>query len=162
MSLEESVRESVSRASSPLAESPCMFMLPAVEADGALVVSDLVPAIVASQPASFNPTAPLVELETQLRTAIACADASNKTAAALILYMVEQRKQTVRSIAKTVGKSVGWVHGMLVWARADYVGEPFGGPARKAARERADAHEPQCSARLNNPCSPRSRSMANP
>ena len=100
-------------------------------------MSDLVPAIVAPQPASFNPGASLVELETQLRTAVACADASNKTAAALILHMVEQRKQTVRSIANTVGKSVGWVHGMLVWARSDYVGEPFGGPARKAVRERA-------------------------
>jgi hypothetical protein len=55
--------------------------------------------------------------------------------------MVEQRKQTVRSIANTVGKSAGWVHGMLVWARADYVGDPFGGPVRKAARERADARE---------------------
>jgi hypothetical protein len=104
-------------------------------------VSDLVTAVIAPQPATFNPGAPLVELETQLRTAVACADAANKTAGALILHMVEQRKQTVRSIANTVGKSAGWVHGMLVRARADYVGDPFGGPVRKAARERADARD---------------------
>ena len=102
-------------------------------------MSDLVvPAVIAPQPASFNPGASLVELETQLRTAVACADASDKTAGALILHMVEQRKQTVRSIGNTVGKSAAWVHAMLTWARDDYRDDPFSRSKRVQPAEQAD------------------------
>ena len=96
--------------------------------------------IVAPQPASFNPSAPLVELETQLRTAVACADASNKTAAALILHMIEQRQQSVRSIARTVGKSPSWVHAMLTWARDDFQDDPF---SRSKRVQPAEQPEPE-------------------
>ena len=96
--------------------------------------------IVAPQPASFNPSAPLVELETQLRTAVACADASNKTAAALILHMIEQRQQSVRSIARTVGKSPSWVHAMLTWARDDFQDDPF---SRSKRVQPAEQPEPK-------------------
>jgi hypothetical protein len=81
--------------------------------------------VLTPQPTTVKPDAPLVELETQLRAAVASADASNKTAASLIQLMVEKRSQSVRSIARLVGKSPAWVHAMLMWAREDYRDDPF-------------------------------------
>jgi hypothetical protein len=53
--------------------------------------------------------APLVDLEKKLQGIVAQMDAAEKAAATLILHMVEQRKQSVRSIAKLIGKHPKWV-----------------------------------------------------
>jgi hypothetical protein len=63
----------------------------------------------ARQPEPFNPDAPLVDLEKKLQGIVAQMDAAEKAAATLILHMVEQRKQSVRSIAKLIGKDPKWV-----------------------------------------------------
>lgn len=51
----------------------------------------------------------LVDLEKQLQGIVVEMDAAERAAAALIFHMVEQRKQSVRSIAKLIGKEPKWV-----------------------------------------------------
>jgi DNA repair exonuclease SbcCD ATPase subunit len=64
----------------------------------------------APDPADFNPDAvPLVDLEKQLESFIAQLDVVERAAADLIHYMVDQRKQSVRSVAKLIGKDPKWV-----------------------------------------------------
>jgi hypothetical protein len=53
--------------------------------------------------------APLVELEKQLQSIVTTLDVAERAAATLIVHMVDQRKQTVRSIAKLIGKDPKWV-----------------------------------------------------
>jgi hypothetical protein len=51
----------------------------------------------------------LVDLEKQLQSIVAEMDAAERAAATLIHHMVDQRKQSVRSIAKLIGKEPKWV-----------------------------------------------------
>jgi hypothetical protein len=53
--------------------------------------------------------APLVELDKQLQSIVTTLDVAERAAANLIFHMVDQRKQTVRSIAKLLGKDPKWV-----------------------------------------------------
>jgi hypothetical protein len=101
--------------------------------------------VLVPQPAPVIPDTRLVELEQQLRAAVASADASNKTAAGLILLMIEKKGQSVRSIARLVGKSPTWVHQIVTWARDDYRDDPFSRSKRGA--QPAEHHEPQSKTR---------------
>jgi hypothetical protein len=88
-------------------------------------VTDLITTITAPAPAAFSPSASIAELQTQLRAAVASADASTRVAGELILSLVKDHEQSVREIAAVVGKSKSWVGAVLIWARNDYRGVPF-------------------------------------
>jgi hypothetical protein len=53
--------------------------------------------------------APLDELEKQLQSIITTFDVAEKAAANLIFHMVRQRKQTIKSVAKLIGKDPKWI-----------------------------------------------------
>lgn len=57
----------------------------------------------------FNPGAPLGDLEKKLQGAVSEIDNAERAAAVLIHFMVNQRKQSVRSIAKLIDKDPKWV-----------------------------------------------------
>jgi transposase-like protein len=69
------------------------------------------------------------------RRAIEASDARLHDAAECIA-MAKQQGATQERIAKAVGRSTGWVSGLLRWRREGYKGTAFG-PQSKAQRTRA-------------------------
>lgn len=65
--------------------------------------------VAAAEGPARSPDAPLVDLEKQLQKFVHIIDVTERAAANLIRHMVDQRKQNVRSIAKTIGKDPKWV-----------------------------------------------------
>jgi hypothetical protein len=63
----------------------------------------------ARQPETFNPDAPLDDLEKQLQGIVAELDIRERAAAELIRCLVDHRKQGIRSIAKKLAKDPKWV-----------------------------------------------------
>ena len=57
-------------------------------------------------------------------------------AAEILAIAAEEYEMTQREIAKSVGKSAGWVNGLLRWREDGYLSPTVFGPASKAARER--------------------------
>lgn len=55
----------------------------------------------------------------------------------------ENQGATQREIAKAVGKSVGWVNGLLKWRKLGYPSETPFGPSSKASRSRARVQSPE-------------------